>query len=484
MDFYAETLENQSETIIQQKGISAFGLTLQGASHVRHDPPVPCQDYHNMRWLETEKLLIAAIADGVGSCALSHFGSRRAVNSALDSAQKGLEALAQGSPLKLNSEEAGFRAAMKEIMVEAFRAGRSAVENLADGGEPPQPVFSFQSTLTLAIYDGDYLFHAHVGDDGIVAQQPDGTVEMATKRVKGEEANSVFPLQSGEQFWQFGVVPHVAGFVMATDGVLDSFVAPGYKGGAYFNGICYSFMEKAIYTQAERMPGAPKRALEEYRKFMQSESYLQQVNDDLTLVAVVSPKAIRDAVRPDFSMERWREVEETTRKAQQQGLYGKRIKSEPQPERRKPSQPPKPRPAVPSRKPEPADRHAFALMKGILVTLVVLVAFAGGITLGRTLLAPVQIRDHEELQQSYSELLDTEAALEAELEQLREQLGEKDEQILSLEEELSKLREENDGLEKALGQAQQELEAMAETKEMVTEEIVETQPEVSEGESA
>lgn len=331
MDFFNEPLENQGETLIQQKGIAAFGLTFQGASHISREIPVACQDYHSMRWLETEKILIAAIADGVGSCALSHFGSRTAVDTALDSVRKGLAKLAQGSPLKLNSEETGFRAAMKEIMVEAFRAARSTVEDLADNGEPPQPLFSFQSTLTLAIYDGDYLFHAHVGDDGIVAQLPDGTVEMATRRVKGEEANSVFPLQSGEQYWQFGVTPHVAGFIMATDGVLDSFVASGHQSGAYFNGICYSFMEKAVYTLADRTPGAPKRAMEEYKQFMQSDGYTRQVADDLTLVAVVSPKAIREGIRPDFSMERWRAAEEATRQAQQQGLYGNRSKSRPEP---------------------------------------------------------------------------------------------------------------------------------------------------------
>ncbi|MDO5401025.1 MAG: protein phosphatase 2C domain-containing protein [Eubacteriales bacterium] len=436
MDIFNEPLENQGQTLIQQKGIAAFGLTLQGASHISREPPVPCQDCHGMRWLAAQGLLIAAIADGVGSCALSHFGARSAVSTALDSAQQGLEALSQGAAMKLSDETPGFRGAMKKVMVEAFRAARQAVEDLADSGRPPQPVFALQSTLTLAIYDGDYLFYGHVGDDGIVAQQPDGTVEMATQRVKGEEANSVFPLQSGEQYWQFGVTPHVAGFVMATDGVLDSFVASG--SGAYFNGICYAFMEKAMYTLAERKPGSPKRALEEYRRFLQTADYLRQVADDLTMVAVVNPKAIRDGVHPDFSMDTWRAEEEALRQTWQKALYGQQpVKAVTPPP---PAQKPREAPVEPWDYPLYRGSATLSFLKGVLSGLVVLVAFSGGITLGRTVL----LTEHKELAQSYSELRQNTDGLDTLIDALEARLEEKDSRIQALEEELDRLRQEQD----------------------------------------
>ena len=321
MDFYNERIDNQRESALHNGPVAAFSLSLQGASHLERNPQVPCQDCHDLRWLDGQQLLIAAIADGVGSCELSHWGAHKAVSSALDSLQQDLQTFAQGKVLKLNAQNGDFRQQMKQIMYNAFARAQSAVEEMADQGQ--QPVFSFQSTLTLAIYDGDCLFHGHVGDDGIVAQLPDGTVEMATRRVKGEEANSVFPLQSGEQFWQFGVVPHVVGFLMATDGVLDSFVATNSQSSSYFGGICYSFMENAIYTLAEKRQDAPEKALKEYKDFLLSDGYRAQVCDDLTLVAVVNPLAVRSAVHPRFDMEVWKSTQEKNRQAQQQALYGR-----------------------------------------------------------------------------------------------------------------------------------------------------------------
>ena len=305
MDLLQEFPQNEVCEAVQNPAVAAFGITLQGASHRKSTPPAPCQDAHALCWMEDEGIFLAAIADGVGSCKLSHWGAYTAVNAALESAREALSDLAGGKRLRLDAESGEFRKQMKEIMVSAFRAAQDAVERLADDAEPPQMVFALQSTLTLAIYDGKCLYHGHAGDDGIVAQLPDGTVEMATRRMKGEEASSVYPLQCGEKAWSFGLVPEVAGFVMATDGVLDAFVQshPDYFGINYFNGICYAFMEDAMKQLAQDSDGAAETAMEQYLTFLQSEEYTQRVTDDLTLVAVASPEGMANAKQPDFSME-------------------------------------------------------------------------------------------------------------------------------------------------------------------------------------
>ena len=243
---------------------------------------------------------------------------------------------------------------MKEIMVSAFRAAQEAVERLADEAEPPQMVFSMQSTLTLAIYDGVCLYHGHAGDDGIVAQLPDGTVEMATRRMKGEEASSVYPLQSGEKAWSFGLVPEVSGFVMATDGVLDAFVQshPDYYGINYCNGICYAFMEDAMQQLARPDGDAAGTAMEQYLTFMQSEEYTQQVTDDLTLVAAVSPALMAKSRQPDFSLEIWNTIAQESMNAKRRAL-NHRAAQEAEPMAHMPIPPAEPEEALPPE--EPAD---------------------------------------------------------------------------------------------------------------------------------
>ena len=191
MDITAAFPPTQEGKTVSSSTFRGFAVSLQGASHLQNDPPVPCQDYSDVCLMETEKLLVAAIADGVGSCPLSHWGAYTAVTTVLELTQKGLKELAGGQALILDLQNDSMKKALKCIMEEAFDGAVEAVENCADRAEPPQAVFSLQSTLSLAIYDGTTLFHGHVGDDGIVVQTQDGKVFLATQRLKGEEASSV-----------------------------------------------------------------------------------------------------------------------------------------------------------------------------------------------------------------------------------------------------------------------------------------------------
>ena len=352
MDLSQEFPRNEAWKAIRNPTVAAFGITLQGASHKRSTPPAPCQDAHAMHWMEDEGIFLAAIADGVGSCRLSHWGACTAVNAALDSTRDAISDLAGGKHLRLDAESGDFRQQMKEIMVNAFRAAQEAVERQADEAEPPQMVFSMQSTLTLAIYDGQCLYHGHAGDDGIVAQLPDGTVEMATRRMKGEEASSVYPLQSGEKAWSFGLVPEVAGFVMATDGVLDAFVQshPDYYGINYCNGICYAFMEDAMKQLAQKDGDAAETVMEQYLRFMQSEEYTQRVTDDLTLLAAVSPALMAKSKQPEFNLEIFTTIAQESMNAKRRALNHRTAQDTGQPEQL-PVLPAEPEAAVPQEEP-------------------------------------------------------------------------------------------------------------------------------------
>lgn len=286
LDFLKDTPPLPDIKSIQKMPYAGFAYSLQGASHIKKD--IPCQDRCDIRYLKLKdsQMVIAAVADGLGSCPLSHWGAYFAVKTALDEIEYGL----------LNG-----KSDIPRLMSDAFENAQNKVEELADAAK--QPVAHFQSTLTVVVYLKDQLYCCHVGDDGVVTQFADGTVEMITQRMKGEDAASVYPLQTGS--WKVTVSSKpVVAFLIATDGVLDNFVFDPRQ-ISYFNGVYYSaMMGPAIYGI---LRNGSSKAAELCRKYMNTESYRKAVDDDLTLVAVVNRDALEHAASPSFDKYCWEE---------------------------------------------------------------------------------------------------------------------------------------------------------------------------------
>lgn len=273
---------------LREGNISVYGMSVRGTSHISSG--TPCQDYNDFTYLPEEEVWVLAIADGVGSCALSHWGAYTAVSKGLECIRAELHARSGGKKLTLRQfpeEEA------TKLFDYAFDQARTAVEDFADRNER-SPV-EFQSTLTAAIYDGDTLYICHVGDDGIVAEGVSGKYQMITQRIKGEEANSVFTLQA-DRMWQVQRVTNVAAFVMSTDGVLDSYVGNAARN----NRVYYPFFADLVYSKRPASGTAPEKAKE----------YLSQwaedcgVHDDLTVVSVVNLSQLDRPTRPEVEKER------------------------------------------------------------------------------------------------------------------------------------------------------------------------------------
>lgn len=268
--------------------ISAFGFSQQGESHVKKD--APCQDRSSLRFL-SDSVVIAAVADGVGSCALSDYGSSTAVEASLSYLAKHLGLKLEDPTFAMDVQFMGK--VLREMMQHAYDQVKIKADDLE------QLLYSLQSTLTVAVYDGKTLYFAHAGDDGIVALTHDGKCEMATTRHKGEEASSVYPLQS-RNTWQYGKVDNVVGFIMATDGVLDAFVRNETEG----NRVYYPFIEPAFSSPLTSKDDTAS-ACSDWYAYMKTPKYRASVTDDLSFICIVNQDALKGAQKPNFDMGEW-----------------------------------------------------------------------------------------------------------------------------------------------------------------------------------
>lgn len=293
--------------------IGVYGISIQGSSHVSRG--TPCQDNNGFLYLEQEGVLIVAIADGVGSCSLSHWGAYIAVNAAISAIAEELRVLSEGHPLEL---AASSREQIEQLFHTAFCHARDKVSRVAQEQERLEALY--QSTLTAAIYDGHSLACCHVGDDGIVAQGVSGNYRMITERIKGEEANSVVPLQSGR--WQVTIIStEISGFLLSTDGVLDHFVS----GKTLGNRVYYPFFERRIYGMMPRDDLPPDEAVQDIfertRVYLQSDKFRQKVTDDITVLAVANQALLQTGVHPKFSREKWEKEGQRFWEEMQRKLY-------------------------------------------------------------------------------------------------------------------------------------------------------------------
>ena len=291
-----EAPELPEPVVLYRDGITGFGFSQQGQSHIKRG--TPCQDRCGLRILKNAPIVLTATADGVGRCQLSHYGAATAVSASLDYIQEELERWVQEPDFLFREDPR-----MGKLLKNAFRLALRQVEALAESME--QLPFLFQSTLTVSIYDGatQTLYYGHAGDDGIVVLCDDGTYTLATARHKGEESNSVYPLQSTET-WSFGrYAKPVAAYVCVTDGVLDGFVT----GANLNNRIYYPFLAEAVAHPLEGEV-AVRELCRSWQDYLSGPEYRRKVRDDLTLVAVSNQTVLAKVPTPAFDPEEWEQA--------------------------------------------------------------------------------------------------------------------------------------------------------------------------------
>lgn len=193
---------------MQEFNMFSYAFSLQGKSHKAKN--VCCQDSNQI--IKVENLYVAAVADGVGSAANSKEGSAIAVNVATDYFSKNYD---KNSNIKLLIKQS-FAEALNRIFEDAKN------NNL--------PIESYDTTLTMAVYDGQKIVFGHSGDGAIIGLTNSGDFIEITSVQKGLERETVVPLRAGSDVWQIDTCDkNLAAILLLTDGMLDIICQPRLK---------------------------------------------------------------------------------------------------------------------------------------------------------------------------------------------------------------------------------------------------------------
>lgn len=294
--------------------LTHFSISQQGQRHVEKN--VPCQDNSFSCRLHIDRfdkdVVIAAVADGVGSCEFSADGSKAAIEGFFECVMHNLN---EGKNVtEFNDEN------VDKIIRHAFGYALAKVYNLSE--EKQLPFLEFDSTLTGVVYDGENLWFGHVGDDGVVALYTDGTYEMITARHKGDEASSVFPLRD-EPHWQFGKAPKaVASAVLMTDGVLDYCVGTERLN----NRVYYPFLEPAL-TEVMADDEAAEVSCKDWDEYLGGEgdypvNFRTLVTDDISFAVIQNSEAVKNLPQIEFDSIKWDEDTARYKEELRKALYG------------------------------------------------------------------------------------------------------------------------------------------------------------------
>ena len=180
-----------------------FHAIKKGTSHKACGEP--CQDYLSVYARGT--MLVAAVADGLGSEKHSDMASKKAAETAVITCISKIQD-------RLSDSE------ILETIKEAFQKAVYGIEDEAE--KQGCPLDECNTTLSLAVFKDGQLYFGHAGDSGIFALREDGRCIKITEQQNDEEGR-VFPLAFKEN-WEFCRAEGLfAGVLLATDGLLETF---------------------------------------------------------------------------------------------------------------------------------------------------------------------------------------------------------------------------------------------------------------------
>lgn len=185
----------------------SYRVNMAGPWHIKKG--VTCQDSCEVENLAGE-VVVAAVADGLGSETRSDVGSSVAAKTAVGFVKEELH--------KCSEPDDVIR-----LLKAAFWKAYGEVERAA--ADMSEPVNQFDCTLCMTVFDGDRLWYGQSGDSGAIACREDGTYVPVTTMQRDAEGR-VYPLCFGEEKWEFGMLDGISTVLLCTDGILENLMPP------------------------------------------------------------------------------------------------------------------------------------------------------------------------------------------------------------------------------------------------------------------
>lgn len=258
--------------------LKVIDFKMPGPYHINHN--IECQDSYDYEVI-SDNLIIAAVADGLGSCKHSAIGSsistKRCVQYCKD-----------------NYKEGSSKEEIKKILNNAFVYAYQDVIERAK--EDNNPLGQYDTTLCAAIFDGTNVYYANSGDSGIVALGTDGYIKALTRQQRDEDGN-VFPLCCGPSCWDFGVAKNIHSLMLVTDGIYNEMVPPvlnSNNDGELIINIPNAY--KFLNRQGKEDIDALKKTMYDYIKNYPD----YQLNDDKTMVLIWNTKNKSKTLDKDY----------------------------------------------------------------------------------------------------------------------------------------------------------------------------------------
>jgi serine/threonine protein phosphatase PrpC len=268
--------------------IYKYGIRIRGVSHEQDN--TPCQDaYKISRCSDSDSIVIAAVADGLGTSEHSDVASQTAVEMSVKYCAEKLK------------QTDNVNDTLK-IIRESFKAARNAIEEKAeetDNGE----LFQYYTTLSLAVLSHNTLYYGHSGDSGIIVLTDEGLFEEVTEQQQDEDGH-VFPLHF-ENKWVFKRFDKkVCSVLLATDGILYRLCPPLLKNenvSIYIN-FARRLMDNQ-YLDIKEQEEKVEKKIEGYIKSISDKSRADFNSDDLTLVVLVNTSVKPETQPEDYYKE-------------------------------------------------------------------------------------------------------------------------------------------------------------------------------------